>query len=61
MKAEFKNAFETNDIMLLSEKILNQYIVEDSNQEQIDQLAADLTSIILEPAKQGGDVQKNWN
>ena len=47
--------------MLLSEKILNQYIVEDSNQEQIDQLAADLTSIILEPAKQGGDVQKNWN
>ena len=58
MKSEFKNAFETNDIMLLSEKILNQHILEDSSQEQIDQLAADLTSIILEPAKQGGMCKK---
>tara|TARA_B110000196_G_scaffold86649_1_gene75141 strand:- start:271 stop:3555 length:3285 start_codon:yes stop_codon:yes gene_type:complete len=60
-KNEFINSFDQNDIMQLSEKILNRHISSELSQEKMDELVADLNSIILEPAKKVGLCKKVKN
>ena len=60
-KNEFINSFDQNEIMQLSEKILNSHISPELSQEKMDELVADLNSIILEPAKKVGLCKKVQN
>ena len=48
---DYQQSFSNTKIMLLSEKIINQCLW-DTTQDDIDQLTTELSSIILEPAKQ---------
>ena len=57
-KSDFINSFDQNQIMQLSEKILNSHMSSELSQEKMDNLVADLNSIILEPAKKVGLCKK---
>lgn len=57
-KNDFINSFDQNKIMQLSEKILNSHISSELSQGKMDELVADLNSIILEPAKNAGLCKK---
>lgn len=57
-KNEFHNSFNTSDIMLLSENLLNMRISDNPTQADIDNIAMKLTSVIVDPAKQVGLCKK---
>ena len=57
-KVDYQNAFSIEKIQRLSDKIANQSSAVLSTQEKIDQLTADLTDIIIEPAKKVGFCKK---
>ena len=57
-KVDYQNAFSIEKIQRLSDKIANQSSAALSTQEEIDQLTADLTDIIIEPAKKVGFCKK---
>ena len=58
LQSEYKNAFVENDIMQLTRDILNQQFSPDPSKEEIDKLVTDLTSIIVDPAKNVGLCKK---
>ena len=60
-KSDFISSFDQNQIMQLSEKILHSHLSSEFSQEKMDQLVADLNSIILEPAKKVGLCKKVKN
>ena len=57
-KIDYQQAFSSEKILLLSEKITNQSLLATITQEEIDQLTSELTDIIIEPAKQVGLCKK---
>lgn len=58
-KIQYQNSFVESDIMQLSECILSQQISANPTKNEIDQLVSDLTSVIVNPAKQVGLCKKN--
>ena len=57
-KTEYKNAFVGNDIMQLTRDILSQQLSANPSKEEIDKLVTDLTSVIVNPAKEVGLCKK---
>ena len=58
-KIEYQNSFVENDIMVLTEKVLNRECSINPSKEEIDSLVSDLTGVIVNPAKQTGLCKKN--
>ena len=58
-KTEYQNSFVENDIMALSENILSREFSANPSKEEIGKLVSDLTSVIVNPAKQTGLCKKN--
>jgi hypothetical protein len=57
-KILYQNSFEENDIMVLSENILNRELSANPSKEEISKLVMDLTNVIVNPAKQIGLCKK---
>ena len=58
-KIQYQNSFAESDIMHLTENILRQQLSDNPTKEEIDLLASDLTSVILDPAKKLGLCKKS--
>ena len=59
LKSQYQNSFVENDIMRLTENILNQQLSENPTKEEMERLVVDLTSVIVTPAKKLGLRKKN--
>ena len=59
LEMQYKNAFVDSDIMQLSRDILSQQLSASPTKEEIGKLVTDLTSVIVNPAKQTGLCKKN--
>ena len=58
LKEPYKNAFSENEILQLSEKVLNAHLSSDLSKIDLEHLVSDLTSVILKPAKSLGLCKK---
>ena len=58
-KSQYINAFSENDIMRLTHDILSQQLSASPTKEGIDKLVSELTSVIVNPAKEVGMCKKN--
>ena len=57
-KKDYQEAFSDSTILELTERLQNLAFSEDFSQEKIDAVASELTSILVEPAKQVGICKK---
>ena len=58
-KTQYQNCFSQNDIMVLSENILSREFSPNPSKEEIGKLVSDLTTVIINPAKETGLCKKN--
>ena len=58
MRDQYKNGFPENELLEITEKILNAHISPDLSKTDLENLVSDLTSVILKPAKSLGLCKK---
>ena len=59
-KTQYQNCFSQNDIMVLSENILSREFSPNPSKEEIGKLVSDLTTVIVNPAKETGLCKKKY-